>query len=113
MARRMFRRRTPAPVGHAAWARHDRRPGATARALVDVLHPGRRFWGPDCSLIALEHRLLGRSRSGDVAGFEVPARYFRYVRTGDVQPLVAVLDHNRQDLLTLAALATRLLHLSH
>ena len=88
------------------WARDD-------LAHVDVLHPARRFWGPDCSLIALEHRLLGRSRSGDVAGFEVPARYFRYVRTGDVQPLVAVLDHNRQDLLTLAALATRLLHLSH
>ena len=85
-------------------------------AHVDVLHPSRRFWGhdtPECSLIALERRLLGRSRTGDVAGFEVPARYFQYVRTGDARPLIAVLDHNRQDLLTLAALATRLLHLSH
>ena len=94
-----------------AWDRDD-------LAHVDVLHPARRFWGDtaahtECSLIALERRLLGRSRSGDVAGFEVPARYFQYVRTGDARPLVAVLDHNRQDLLTLAALTARLLHLSH
>ena len=94
-----------------AWDRDD-------LAHVDVLHPARRFWGDtaahtECSLIALERRLLGRSRTGDVAGFEVPARYFQYVRTGDARPLVAVLDHNRQDLLTLAALTARLLHLSH
>jgi len=104
---------------------------------LDVLHPARRFWSArghasgreasasgggspretrerhsDCSLGALEARLLGLRRGGDVAGFEVPSRYFRFVRTGDPQPLVAVLEHNRQDLLTLAALTARLLHLS-
>src|SRR5262245_22373094 len=88
------------------WAR-DRLPH------LDVLHPARRFWtGDDCSLGALEARLLGLRRAGDVAGFEVPSRYFQFVRTGDPQPLVAVLEHNRQDLLTLAALTARLLHLS-
>jgi hypothetical protein len=80
---------------------------------LDVLHPARRFWnGEDCSLGALEARLLGLRRAGDVAGFEVPSRYFRFVRTGNPEPLVAVLEHNRQDLLTLAALTARLLHLS-
>jgi len=109
---------------------------------VDVLHAARRFWGAppdmvgrrfsgagtaplkgcatyggstngtDCSLTALERRLLGAPRTGDIPGFEVPSRYFRFVRTGDPQPLVAVLDHNRRDLLTLAALTARLLHLS-
>jgi uncharacterized protein len=91
---------------------------------VDVLHPARRFWGetvcrssdagraPECSLIALERRLLGAKRVGDVPGFEVPSRYFQFVRTGDARPLAAVLDHNRQDLLTLASLTARLLHLS-
>jgi uncharacterized protein len=80
---------------------------------LDVLHPARRFWtGDDCSLGALEARLLGLRRAGDVAGFEVPSRYFQFVRTGDPRPLVAVLEHNRQDLLTLAALTARLLHLT-
>jgi uncharacterized protein len=92
---------------------------------LDVLHPARRFWGPDegaaaggdrqgsnCSLLTLERRLLALGRKDDVAGFEIPSRYFRFVRTGDVRPLAAVLEHNRLDLLTLAALMSRLLHLS-
>ena len=41
-----------------------------------------------------------------------PARYFQFVRSGDAGPLEAVLEHNRLDLLTLAALTARLLHLT-
>jgi len=78
---------------------------------VDVLHPARQFWKhDDCSLAALEQRLIGHRRARDVAGFEVPARYFQFVRSGDAQPLCAVLEHNRLDLLSLAALTARLLH---
>jgi uncharacterized protein len=90
---------------------------------VDVLHPARRFWGPDagsafrlhdsnCSLRALERRLVGTGRNHDVDGFEIPSRYFRFIRNRDARPLVAVLEHNRLDLLTLAALTSRLLHLT-
>jgi hypothetical protein len=96
---------------------------------LDVLHPARRFWGRDmappvrdvhalpsskegCTLGALERKILGARRTGDVSGFEVPSRYFQFVRTGNSQPLIAVLEHNRKDLLTLAALTSRLLHLS-
>ncbi|MFN7984892.1 MAG: ribonuclease H-like domain-containing protein [Vicinamibacterales bacterium] len=82
---------------------------------VDVLHPARRFWGGHaelgCSLIALEQQLLGARRIGDVPGFEIPERYFQYVRGGDARPLVDVLEHNRLDLLSLAGLTARLLHL--
>jgi uncharacterized protein len=88
---------------------------------VDVLHPARRFWGaagesasgntPPCSLTALEWQVLGAHRRGDVPGFEIPARYFRFVRNGDSRPLAAVLEHNRLDLLSLAGLTTRLLYL--
>ena len=82
---------------------------------VDVLHPARRFWGGHgdlgCSLIALEQQLLGARRVGDVPGFEIPERYFRFVRSGDAQPLVDVFEHNRLDLLSLAGLTARLLSL--
>ena len=40
-------------------------------------------------------------------GFEIPSRYFRYVRTGDARPLEGVLEHNRLDLLSLALLTAR------
>ena len=91
----------------------------------DVLHPARRFWSdaglkPEadggvvrnaCSLNVLERQVLGVHRHGDVSGFDVPARYFHFVRSGDARPLAAVLEHNRLDLLSLAALTARLLHL--
>ena len=50
-------------------------------------------------------------RDGDVPGFEIPSRYFQFVRSGDAAPLAAVLEHNRLDLLSLAGLTARLLDL--
>jgi len=82
---------------------------------LDMLHPARMFWGDgdrqSCSLTVLEEELLGATRTGDVPGFEIPARYFQFLRTGNARPLKAVLEHNRLDLLTLAALTARMLEL--
>jgi hypothetical protein len=79
---------------------------------VDMLHVARRLWGtagPGCSLSTLEQQVLGTWRRGDVPGVEIPSRYFHFVRTGDASPLEAVLEHNRLDLLSLAALTIRAL----
>lgn len=94
----------------------------TGRRLphLDVLHPARRLWRREsgaldapspCSLVSLERQVLGVTRAGDVPGFEIPERYFRFVRSGDAAPLAAVLAHNRLDLLSLGGLTARLLHL--
>ena len=64
-----------------------------------------------CSLVSLERQVLGAERVGDVPGFEIPARYFQFVRSGDARPLAAVLEHNRLDLLSLAGVTARLVHL--
>ena len=80
---------------------------------VDLLHPARRLWRQDHSedggarLSALEQTLCGCSRDGDVPGFEIPSRYFHYVRTGDARGLEAVIEHNRLDLVSLAVLTAR------
>ena len=77
---------------------------------VDMLHHARRLWhgrDEDHRLGTLESAILGHEREGDVQGFEIPARYFHYVRTGDARPLAAVLEHNRLDLLSLALLTAR------
>jgi uncharacterized protein YprB with RNaseH-like and TPR domain len=90
---------------------------------LDVLHAARRLWrgrpntaGPDpdessCSLSVLEKHLAGLHRVGDVPGFEIPSRYFQFVRDGDARPLEAVLEHNRLDLISLAAVMARALSL--
>ncbi len=79
-------------------------------AHVDMLHPARRMWREDdvdCRLTYLEQALCGHEREGDVPGFEIPSRYFHYVRSGDARPLAAVLEHNRLDIVSLAMLTAR------
>jgi uncharacterized protein YprB with RNaseH-like and TPR domain len=90
---------------------------------LDMLHPARRLWkqrpsvvGPplddeSCRLSVLERHLAGYYRVGDVPGFEIPSRYFRFVRSGDANPLEAVLEHNRIDLISLALVTARTLTL--
>jgi uncharacterized protein YprB with RNaseH-like and TPR domain len=81
---------------------------------VDMLHHARRLWHgheEGHRLSSLESSMLGHDREGDVPGFEIPSRYFHYVRTGDAHPLGAVLEHNRRDLLSLALLTARAAHL--
>lgn len=86
---------------------------------LDMLHAARRLWrqrpmttGPDpddasCSLAVLEKHIAGLHRVGDVPGYEIPSRFFRFIRDGDARPLAAVLEHNRLDLLSLAAVLAR------
>ena len=87
---------------------------------LDMLHRARRLWRTplnsgsgagtgdrsqsSCRLSAVEESVLGYVREDDVSGFEAPARYFHYVRTGDARPLAPVVEHNRLDLLSLAML---------
>jgi hypothetical protein len=87
---------------------------------LDMLHAARRLWrqrplttgtpDPDdssCSLAVLEKHIAGLHRVGDVPGYEIPSRFFRFVRDGDARPLEAVLEHNRLDLISLAAVLAR------
>ena len=102
------------PVMETRWLFHRMRHALEEVAHVDMLPPARRLWkaAPDgsersCRLVALEDALFGVSRVGDVPGFEIPQRYFAYVRSGDATPLEPVLHHNRLDLLSLAAVTAR------
>ena len=77
---------------------------------VDMLHPARRLWREDdveCRLTNLERTLNGHEREGDVPGFEIPSRYFHYVRSGDARSLEGVLEHNRLDIISLAMFTAR------
>jgi uncharacterized protein YprB with RNaseH-like and TPR domain len=115
------------PFMEMRWAFH-RLPAATDDLPnFDMLPPARRLWsrrgqlvndslGPitqeGCSLSALERRVLGFHRQGDVPGFEIPARYFHFLRSGDGSAIEGVLEHNRHDLLSLAAVMSHALWLA-
>jgi uncharacterized protein YprB with RNaseH-like and TPR domain len=110
-----------APVLDTRYLYHRLEPVCSALPHVDVLHPARRFWGDggavagpsqvSCSLTVLERQILGARRPADVPGFEIPSRYFQFVRSGDVRLLSSILEHNRRDLLSLAGLTSRLFHM--
>lgn len=89
-----------------------RRPFPLRGALhLDLLFPARRLWRErleSCALSSLEAEILGVEREGDVPGWVIPGLYFDYLRSRDARPLAPVFEHNRRDLLSLAALATRL-----
>jgi hypothetical protein len=101
-----------APVLETRYLFHRLEWTASRQPHIDVLHPARRFWKEDdCSLVAMEQQILGAFRDDDVPGFEIPERYFRFVRSGDAGPLAGVLEHNRRDLVSLAGLTSRLLEI--
>jgi hypothetical protein len=81
---------------------------------VDLLHPARRLLShrlADRRLGSLEAAVLGFEREGDIPGSEIPRRYFDWLRRRDGRLMADVFEHNRLDILSLAALAAHLTEL--
>jgi uncharacterized protein len=105
------------PVMETRWLFHRMEMPLDGVPHFDALHAARRLWrsrtAPDpesdggCRLTTLERALFDVRRVGDVPGFEIPSRFFRFLRSGDPRPLEPVLEHNRLDLVSLAAVTAR------
>jgi uncharacterized protein len=77
------------------------------RHHIDLLHASRRKAGgllQDCRLATIEKHLLGTTRSDDLPGSMVPEFYESYQHTGNPGPLVPIVEHNRNDVISLAKL---------
>jgi uncharacterized protein YprB with RNaseH-like and TPR domain len=96
------------PLLEARYAMNrERFPLGRARHF-DLLFPARRLWKArleSCRLQVLEAALLGFRRVGDVPGADIPNIYFDFVRRRDGRAMARVLQHNRLDIVSLAALA--------
>jgi uncharacterized protein YprB with RNaseH-like and TPR domain len=85
-------------------------------AHLDFLHPARQLWrlqiGPtrlgDLERNVLGSESLGWSRRDDIDSARIPEFYFEFLRTGAVDGISGVFQHNRMDLRGLAALGTRI-----
>jgi len=62
-------------------------------------------------LADVESGVLGVVRSSDCPGSEVPSRYFGYLRGGSPDLLTDVLDHNLQDVVSLALLEAEIVRM--
>ncbi|MEM9301092.1 MAG: ribonuclease H-like domain-containing protein [Pseudomonadota bacterium] len=74
---------------------------------VDLVHPVRRAFGsrwPDCRLQTCEARLLGAPRSNDLGGEFAPWAYREFLAGRDAGPLRRIIDHHRQDMISLVEL---------
>ena len=105
------------PTMDTRWAFHRRDSAATDVPHFDMLPAARRLWGgvphlPSCTLSSIERSVLGFYRLNDVPGFEIPARYFHFLRTGDPTVVAGVLEHNRHDVISLAAVTGHALQLA-
>ncbi|MCU0242184.1 MAG: tetratricopeptide repeat protein, partial [Vicinamibacteria bacterium] len=95
------------PLLESRFRLNRRRFPLSQAAHVDLLHPARRLWKArleSCRLQHLEAALLGLPRRNDIPGEEIPQAYFDFIRHGDGRRMAQVIEHNRQDILSLAAL---------
>lgn len=80
---------------------------------IDWLHPTRRAYRgvyENCRLATIEREVLKIVREDDLPGAQAPAAWLAYLRGQSSRNLGRVLDHNRQDVITLMRLGDHLAH---
>ncbi len=84
----------------------NRVPVPTIPLHLDLLHCARRVYRRrlrGVRLVDVEREVLGFHRVDDIPGELIPRTYFDYLSSGDVHGIRAVVDHNRWDVIALAA----------
>ena len=87
--------------------RLHRRPPPIHGSHVDLLHLARAIWRhrlSDARLASVESAIAGVRRAHDLPGGLVPVRYLDYLRSGHGGLLREVIEHNRQDVVSMALL---------
>lgn len=96
-----------APLLQSRLRLHRVEPMPSMRPHLDLMYPVRnafrRHW-PDCRLQTAERRLLAIRRCNDLPGAEAPAAWQAWLRDHNPRPLLDVLRHNFQDVISLVLL---------
>lgn len=83
------------------------RDDAPQTSVIDLCTPARRkfsFALPNCRLSTIQTMVLDCPRDGDIPGFLIPDLYNHWVKTGDADTILPVLDHNELDLIAMVDL---------
>ena len=73
---------------------------------LDLMHFAKNLWKdelPNCKLQTIEREFFGIERPDDVPGQYIPGYYDTYLSENNIGPIVPIIEHNRQDIVSLAA----------
>lgn len=73
---------------------------------LDLMIFARNLWGdqiPNCKLQTIEKEFFGINRIDDVPGQYIPDYYKTYLSQNNIGPIMPILEHNRQDIVSLAS----------
>lgn len=73
---------------------------------LDLMYFAKNLWSdqlPNCKLQTIEKELFGIERQGDVPGQYIPDYYNTYLSKQNIGPIVPIIEHNRQDIVSLAS----------
>lgn len=73
---------------------------------LDLMYFAKNLWKndlPNCQLQTIESEIFGISRQGDVPGQYIPGYYDTYLDKGNIGPVVPIIEHNCQDIISLAS----------
>lgn len=73
---------------------------------LDLMYFAKNLWRdqlPNCQLQTIENELFGIEREGDVPGQYIPDYYNSYLDEKNIGPIVPIIEHNRQDIVSLAS----------
>ena len=99
------------PLLATRYRMHAKPDAFTPLPHLDLLPPTRRAFArrwEDCRLQTAEQRLLRFHREDDLPGAAMPRAWADFLRSGHAAPMNAVLNHNRRDVVSLAALMAAL-----
>lgn len=99
------------PVIHSRMILNRQQSSLSDFAHIDLLHPSRRIWRdqlPDCSLSTVERTIFARQREDDIPGEQIPYVFFDFIRGFRMHRMRSVLNHNVDDIVTLAWIAAKL-----
>ena len=72
----------------------------------DLMYPARNLWKdvlPNCKLTTIEEHIFNMKREDDVPGAYVPGYYQTYLEKENIGPLIPIIEHNRNDVISLAS----------
>lgn len=72
---------------------------------IDLMHFAKSLWSdklPNCKLQTIEKEFFNLEREGDVPGQFIPGYYDAYLSENNIGPIVPIIEHNRQDIISLA-----------
>ena len=78
---------------------------------LDLMYFAKNLWQdqlPNCRLQTIEKELFGIEREDDVPGQYIPGYYDTYLSENNIGPVVPIIEHNRQDIVSLASFLNRM-----